>query len=237
MDKSNNLTIEDNVTFEQSDAELESLRSDTKNRWLLSLPALVIIMIAAAGPLLIVAVYSFLTPGDYTGVVWRFSTDAWVNVIVERDMFDDTLLWSDAHLKIFWRSFKLSLWTTLSTIIFGVPTAYFIATRSEKTRNIWLFLITVPFWSNMLVRTFAIMELIRNKGVVNSLLQWSGLTDEPIQMLFTDFAIGVGMTYVFLPLMVLPVYAAIEKLDFKLVEGAYDLYALDGIALDELSFH
>ena len=103
MDKSNNLTIEDNLAFEQSNAELESLRRDTKNRWLLSLPALFIIMIAAAGPLLIVAVYSFLTPGDYTGVVWRFSTDAWVNVIVERDMFDDTLLWSDAHLKIFWR--------------------------------------------------------------------------------------------------------------------------------------
>ena len=87
------------------------------------------------------------------------------------------------------------------------------------------FLITIPFWTNLLVRTFAIQELIRNKGVINHFLQWIGLTDEPIQMLFTDFAVGFGMTYVYLPLMVLPVYASIEKLDFRLLEGAYDLYA------------
>jgi len=198
---------------------------DIRKRWLLSLPALAIIFFAAAGTLLIVVIYSFLEPGDYTGVIWIFTTENWFNVVMERDIFDDNLVWADAHLSIFWRSIKLSLVTTVMTAIFGIPTAYFIATRSPKSRNIWLFLITIPFWTNLLVRTFAIQELIRNKGVINKFLQWVGLTNEPIEMLFTDFAVGFGMTYVYLPLMVLPVYASIEKLDFRLVEGAYDLYA------------
>ena len=208
-------------------AEVERLsqKKDVRNRWLLSLPALAIIFFAAAGPLVIVVLYSFLTPGDYTGVIWTFTTETWISVVLERDFFDDTLGWADAHLSIFWRSIHLSLLTTILTAIFGIPTAYFIATRSPKSRNIWLFLITIPFWSNLLVRTYAIQELIRNKGVINNLLQWIGLTNEPIEMMFTDFAVGFGMTYVYLPLMVLPVYASIEKLDFKLVEGAYDLYA------------
>ena len=208
-------------------AEVERLsqKKDVRNRWLLSLPALAIIFFAAAGPLVIVVLYSFLTPGDYTGVIWTFTTETWISVVLERDFFDDTLGWADAHLSIFWRSIRLSLLTTILTAIFGIPTAYFIATRSPKSRNIWLFLITIPFWSNLLVRTYAIQELIRNKGVINNLLQWIGLTNEPIEMRFTDFAVGFGMTYVYLPLMVLPVYASIEKLDFKLVEGAYDLYA------------
>jgi len=208
-------------------AEVERLsqKRDVRNRWLLSSPALAIIFFAAAGPLGIVVLYSFLTPGDYTGVIWTFTTETWISVVLERDFFDESLGWADAHLSIFWRSIKLSLLTTILTAIFGIPTAYFIATRSPKSRNIWLFLITIPFWSNLLVRTYAIQELIRNKGVINNLLQWIGLTDAPIEMMFTDFAVGFGMTYVYLPLMVLPVYASIEKLDFKLVEGAYDLYA------------
>ena len=208
-------------------AEVERLsqKKDVRNRWILSLPALAIIFFAAAGPLIIVVLYSFLTPGDYTGVIWTFTTETWISVVLERDFFDETLGWADAHLSIIWRSIRLSLTTTILTAIFGIPTAYFIATRSPKSRNIWLFLITIPFWSNLLVRTYAIQELIRNKGVINNFLQWIGITNEPIEMMFTDFAVGFGMTYVYLPLMVLPVYASIEKLDFSLVEGAYDLYA------------
>ena len=198
---------------------------DVRNRWLLSMPAIVLITCASAGPLLIVLVYSFLTPGDYGNVKWIFSTDAWVNVVLQRDIFDDTLQWADAHLSIFWRSLSLSTPTTLLTLIFGVPTAYFIATRPGRQRDLWLFLITIPFWTNLLIRTIAIMELIRNEGVFNTILRWTGIIDQPIQMMFSDFAIAFGMTYVYLPLMVLPVYASIEKLDFNLGEAGYDLYA------------
>ncbi|MCA0255842.1 MAG: ABC transporter permease [Proteobacteria bacterium] len=200
-------------------------RRDIRNRWLLSLPALLIILLAATGPLLIVLIYSFLTPGDYGDVKWLFSTDAWVNVLFQRDIFDDTLSLADAHISIFLRSINLSVMTTIATVVFGFPTAWFIATRPARTRELWLFLITIPFWTNILIRTFAMLEVIRNEGLVNMLLIKAGIINAPIQMLFTDGAVLAGMVYVYLPMMVLPVYASLEKLDFRLVEAAYDLYA------------
>ena len=203
----------------------EAQRKRIRKSWLLSTPALMILAFAASGPLLIVLVYSFISSGEYGGVVWKFSTDAWFNVVFHRDIFDGTLALADAHLIILWRSIKLSFFTTVTTLAIGFPTAYFIATRPRKIRNIWLFLITIPFWTNLLIRTFAILEVIRNEGLINIGLQAFGVIDGPIQMLYTDFAIMVGMTYVYLPLMVLPLYASMERLDFNLVEAAYDLYA------------
>ncbi|MCB1311988.1 MAG: ABC transporter permease [Sedimentitalea sp.] len=200
-------------------------RRELRTRWLLLTPALIILFIAASGPLLITLIYSFLTPGDYGGVQWKFSTDAWFNVVFQRDIFDDTLGFADAHLSIFWRSVKLSLMTTVGAVILGFPTAYFIATRPANRRDFWMLLIMIPFWTNLLIRTFAVMELIRNEGTINTVLMALGIIDEPIQMLFTEFAIMVGMLYVYLPLMVLPLYASMERLDFSLVEAGYDLYA------------
>ncbi len=208
-----------------SNLEVDAQRRRTRRSWLLSTPALLVLAFAASGPLLIVLVYSFLTSGEYGGVVWEFSTDAWFNVVFLRDIFDDKLGLADAHLRILWRSVKLSFFTTVATLAIGFPTAYFIATRPRTTRNIWLFLITIPFWTNLLIRTFAILEVIRNQGLINMVLLKVGLIDSPIRMIFTDFAIMVGMTYVYLPLMVLPLYASMERLDFNLVEAAYDLYA------------
>ena len=208
-----------------SDTPLSPQKREARNRWFLLTPALVILLIAASGPLLITLVYSFLTAGDYGGVVWEFSTDAWFNVLMQRDIFEGTLGFSDAHLSIFWRSVKLSLMTTLFCLIFGFPTAYFIATRPKEKRDLWMLLIIIPFWTNLLIRTFAVLELIRNEGTVNTVLIWLGIIDEPIQMLFTEFSIILGMVYVYLPLMVLPVYASMERLDFSLIEAGYDLYA------------
>jgi spermidine/putrescine transport system permease protein len=198
---------------------------DIRKRWLLSLPALLIILVAATGPLLIVLVYSFLTPGPYGDVQWLPSPEGWISVVLEKDIFDGTFSLADAHVSIFMRSVLLSLITTVLTLLVGFPTAYFIATRPEKTRELWLFLITIPFWTNLLIRTFAILEIIRNEGLINGLLLKFGLVSRPIQMLFTDGAILTGMVYVYLPLMVLPLYASMEKLDFRLVEAGYDLYA------------
>jgi len=200
-------------------------RKDVRDRWLLSAPALFIIFFASLGPLLIVLVYSFLVKGDYGGVKWAFSTEAWFNVFFERDIFDDTVTLADAHITILWRSVKLSFITTVLALIFGFPTAYFIATRPERNRDLWLFLITIPFWTNLLIRTFAIQEVIRNEGIINTTLIKLGIIDQPMQIMFTDTAIMMGMLYVYLPLMVLPLYASIEKLDFRLIEAGYDLYA------------
>jgi spermidine/putrescine transport system permease protein len=206
-------------------AEAAARRREVRRCWWLSAPALALLLVGASGPLLIVLVYSFLTPGDYGGVVWRPSTEGWFRVVFSRDIFDDTVGLADAHLTIFWRSVSLSLMTTLATLALGFPTAYFIATRHERARPLWLFLITIPFWTNLLIRTFAIMEVIRNEGILNSLLRWLGVIETPIQILYTDTAVMIGMLYVYLPLMVLPLYAAMERLDFRLVEAAYDLYA------------
>ncbi|MDQ0419233.1 spermidine/putrescine transport system permease protein [Peteryoungia aggregata LMG 23059] len=205
----------------------ETARSrDVKNRWLLSLPALAIIFVAALGPLFVMVLYSFLEKGDYGDVKFGvFSLEGWTSVFMQRDIFDDTLGIADAHLAIFWRSIKLSLYTTLFTLILGFPTAYFIATRPARTREIWVFLITIPFWTNLLIRTFAMQQVIRNEGILNNLLIWLGIIDTPLQIIYTDTATLLGMTYVYLPLMVLPLYASIEKLDFRLVEAGYDLYA------------
>ena len=208
-----------------SDPVGDMQRSRTKKNWLLSAPALVVLAAASSGPLLIVLVYSFLSAGEYSGVVWKFSTDAWFNVVFFRDIFDGTTSFADAHITILWRSVRLSFITTIITLAVGFPTAYFIATRPRRNRSLWLFLITVPFWTNLLIRTFAILEVIRNEGLINIGLQMIGVIDKPIQMLYTDFAIMVGMTYVYLPLMVLPLYASMERLNFSLVEAAYDLYA------------
>ena len=111
-----------------ADVVMRARKKDIRNRWLLSVPALAIIVFAAAGPLVFLLLYSFLVPGDYTGVKWIFTTENWYNVILERDIFDDSLVWADAHLLIFWRSIKLSFLTTVLTALFGIPTAYFIAT-------------------------------------------------------------------------------------------------------------
>jgi spermidine/putrescine transport system permease protein len=207
------------------DAEAQALRADTRRRWSLALPAVTIITLFSILPLAVVVIYSFLAPGDFGGVRWHLSFEGWFGVLFERDIFDDTVTLSDAHLTILGRSVALSLSTTVITLILGVPTAWFIATRPARQRAFWLFLITIPFWTNLLVRTIAVQEMIRSEGIFNNLLLWLGLIDAPIQMMFTNFAVLVGMAYVFLPLMVLPVYAAIEKFDFRLAEAGYDLYA------------
>jgi len=204
----------------------EAESRDIRSRWLLSAPALLIILVAAIGPLFVMLAYSFMVKGDYGDVKYgEYSLDGWFSVFFQRDIFDDTVGLADAHLSILWRSIRLSLITTVLTVVMGFPTAYFIATRPPQTREVWVFLITIPFWTNLLIRTFAMQEVIRNEGILNTLMMWAGIVDQPVQLMYTDIAILFGMVYVYLPLMVLPLYASMEKLDFRLVEAGYDLYA------------
>ncbi|MBS0572217.1 MAG: ABC transporter permease [Proteobacteria bacterium] len=184
-----------------------------------------VLTLAAVGPLTIVLIYSFLTPGEYGNVVWKFSTAGWASILYERDIFDGTLKLADANLTIFSRSVKLSLLTTILTFLVGFPTAWFIATRPPRVRALWLFLITIPFWTNLLIRTFAINQIIRNEGVLNTFLLKAGIISAPIQLTYTDTALLIGMVYVYLPLMVLPLFATIERFDMRLLEAGYDLYA------------
>ena len=206
--------------------------NQTRRNWLLSAPALIVLTLAAAGPLLIMVVYSFLTPGDYGNVKWLFSLEGWRGILLTEDIFEPGKYeLADAHLTILMRSLKLSLMTTLITGLLGFPTAWFIATKPPKTRVLWLFLITIPFWTNLLIRTFAINEVIRNDGLLNSFLIGLGVISAPLRILYTDTAVFIGMTYVYLPFMVLPIFAAIDRFDMRLLEAGYDLYASRGQVL------
>lgn len=214
-----------------TELEISLRRADIRRRWWLSVPAMLVVLLAGVGPLLVVVIYSFLESGPYGDVVWKFSTDGWFNVLFQRDIFDDTVSMADAHLAILWRSVRLSGITTFLCLIIGFPTAWYMASRGPKARGLLLLLITVPFWTNLLIRTFAIQQLLRAEGLVNVMLMKLRITSEPLQLLYSDFAILVGMTYVYLPLMVLPLYSTMEKFDFRLMEAAYDLYASRGKAL------
>jgi len=203
--------------------ELERRRIRT--RWSLVAPAIVVVGIFGILPLVIILIYSFLVAGSYGGVEWRFSTDAYVSFLFERDIFDGTFQFVPDYLEIFWRSIWLAALTTAVCLLMGFPTAYFMATRPPAQRNYWVFLITLPFWTNLLIRTYAIMLIIRDEGLVNDVLRGAGLIDKPVHVLYTNFAIILGLLYSFLPFMVLPLYSSLEKLDFRLVEAGFDLYA------------
>jgi ABC-type spermidine/putrescine transport system permease subunit I len=201
------------------------------SRWALVGPALLVIGIFGILPLIIMLVYSFLVAGTYGGVEWQFTTEAYVSFLFQRDIFDDTLQFVPDYLQIYLRSFWLAGLTTVACLLVGFPTAYFMATRPPSQRNFWVFLITLPFWTNLLIRTYAIMLIIRDEGLVNDLLQWLGLIDKPVHILYTSFAMLLGLLYSFLPFMVLPLYSSLEKLDFRLVEAGFDLYATRGQVL------
>jgi spermidine/putrescine transport system permease protein len=211
----------DHIVQVQAGAERRFLLS----RWLLSGPAMVVIGVFGVVPLLIMLIYSFLVAATYGGVEWTFTTEAYVSFLFQRDIFDDTLQFVPDYLQIYLRTFLLAGVTTVASLIVGFPTAYFMATRPASQRNFWVFLITLPFWTNLLIRTYAIMLIIRDEGMVNDLLQSLGLIDKPIHFLYTNFAILLGLLYSFLPFMVLPIYSSLEKLDFRLVEAGFDLYA------------
>jgi spermidine/putrescine transport system permease protein len=181
--------------------------------------------------LAIMLVYSFLVAGTYGGVEWRFSTEAYVSFLFQRDLFDESLVFVPDYLQIYLRSFWLAGLTTVACLLIGFPTAYFMATRPPAQRNLWVFLITLPFWSNLLIRTYAIMLIVRDEGLINDFLIWTGLTDRPVHILYTNVAMLMGLLYSFLPFMVLPLYASLEKLDFRLVEAGFDLYATRGKVL------
>jgi spermidine/putrescine transport system permease protein len=209
----------------------QTQRAKVRGHRLLAAPALVVITLFGVVPLLLIVIYSFLKPASYGGVQWIFSTDAYLNFLFQKDIFDDTLQFTPDFLLIYLRSFLFAIGTTLFCLMIGFPTAYFMATRPPSQRNWWVLLITIPFWSNLLVRTLAIMFIIRDEGLVNNILISLHVIDKPITLLYTNFAVVLGLLYSFLPFMILPLYANLEKMDFRLLEAGYDLYATRGQVL------
>ena len=188
-------------------------------------PGMAVLAVFLVAPLAIMLLVSFLQPGEYGGVKWgQYSLEAYVNFLYERD-FDDSLVFNTDYLGIFQRSFWLAVATTAGCLLIGFPTALYLALQSERKRNLLLFLVTVPFWTNLLVRVYAWILLLRNGGLVDSGLGLIGLGDGALGILYTNTAVMIGLLYTFLPFMVLPIYTSLEKLDWRLVEAAFDLGA------------
>ncbi len=135
------------------------------------------------------------------------------------------LLTDKLYAYTYLRSVLMAAASTLLCLALGFPMAYAIARANAATRSLLLLLIVLPFWISFLLRVYAWMGLLNNYGVINNLLMWLGVTDQPIQLMYTDFAIFIGMTYSYLPFMILPLYASLERMDLDLVEAAQDLGA------------
>lgn len=200
-------------------------RRNRQARLLLVGPAVAAILIFMVAPLFIMGWIS-IQERDYSGsVVWHsYSVEAYLRFVFERNL-DDTLSWNFDYLSIIGRSVWLSALTTVLSLAVGFPTALFMATRPRKWRVALVFLVTVPFWTNLLVRNYAWILLLRDHGTINSALMATGLISEPLPLLHNSFAVSVGLTYSFLPFMVLPIYTSLEKLDMRLIEASFDLYA------------
>ncbi|MBC7681570.1 MAG: ABC transporter permease subunit [Ferruginibacter sp.] len=129
------------------------------------------------------------------------------------------------YIEAYITSVKYAFWTTVLCLIIGYPFAYFIARAKANLQPALLMLVMLPFWTSFLLRVYAWKGILADQGVLNNLLMWVGITHEPIQMLYTDVSMLVGMTYVYCPFMILPLYANLVKMDFRLLEAAHDLGA------------
>lgn len=195
-----------------------------RNALLLVAPALLTIVVFMVLPMLIALATSFMTPSPYGGVTKPYTSASYIRFVYDRDL-DDKLVFDLTYLTIFGRSFVQAALTTLICLTISLPLAWYMATRPPRVRQILVLLVTIPFWTNLLIRTYCWVLLLRDQGLVNDALLHLGLIREPIGFLYTDGAILMGLVYSNLPFMALPIYAALEKLDPRWIEAAYDLYA------------
>ena len=175
------------------------------------LPFAIILKISLADP--IVAQPPFTPTFDAQGAL---------SVTLDNFLF---LLTDKLYALTYLKSVLLAGAATVLCLILGFPMAYGIARAQPAARSLLLLLIVLPFWISFLLRVYAWMGLLNNYGAINNALMWLGVIDQPIQMMYTDFAIFIGLTYSYLPFMVLPLYATLERMDLDLIEAAQDLGA------------
>lgn len=164
-------------------------------------------------PLLLVFAISLATRGLYGGIEW-------VPTLENYGLLADPL-----YFRVYLHSLVLALLTTVVCLIAGFPLAYYMARASVRAQGIMLLLVMVPFWTNFLVRTYAWMFILRTEGLVNTVLTGLGVLAQPLQILYSDTAVLIGLIYGYLPFMILPLYAVLGRVDATLIEAAWDLYA------------
>ena len=164
-------------------------------------------------PLLYIVVISFLTPDKAAGALPVFTLENYKRLA-------DPIM-----LDVFLRSIRLALETTLLTLLIGYPFAYCMSRLRDRTKNLVMLLVIIPFWTNSLLRTYGWIIMLRGNGVINTLLTGWGIADQPLSLLFNYGATLLGMAYSLIPFMILPAYSSLEKLDRSAVEAARDLGA------------
>lgn len=195
----------------------------SRNAWL-ALPAAGWFFWFLLIPLFFVVAHSFATRGSYGSVVFRWTAENYARAV-------DPL-----YLRIFLNSVKLAIVTTVSCLLIGFPMAYTLARAPRTLRHVLLVLVVVPFWTNFVVRTYALKVLFAESGPVNSAALWLGFLKEPFVFANSTFAVWLGMVTNYLPFMVLPLYVALEKFDFTLLDAAKDLGASPGRSLWHVLF-
>jgi len=181
---------------------------------LLVSPALLWLLLFFLIPLGIMLVYSFCQRSRYGGVVWDFTIDNYLKVS------------KPIYLKPVLRSFWVATVNTVICLLIGYPAAYYISSRpTVKVKNILLLLVILPLWTNFVVRTYAWMVILREGGVINTILMKLNLIEKPLELLFTKKAVIIGLVYGYLPFMIWPLYVSIEKVDRSFLEAANDLGA------------
>lgn len=186
-------------------------------------PVTLFLLVFFLVPLGIMVVTSFLAPGLYGGVEWSFYPDNFGRILgFANPEFEE---YDPVYIAIFFRSLKIAALTVACTLLVCYPAAFHISRLPDKWKNFCLFLITLPFFSSLIVRLFVWVMILRPTGLVNETLMSTGLIARPLEMIYTDGAIILGMVYVFIPFMFMPVYASIEKLDWRLVQASLDLGA------------
>jgi spermidine/putrescine transport system permease protein len=185
----------------------------TTDAWLSLLPGAAYLFLFFLLPFGMVLAYSFLEPNTYGGTTGRFSLESY-RALARPD-----------YLLIFWRSLRLAGWTALLCALLAYPAAWFISRLPARRQAPWLLALTLPAWVNLLVKNYAWLILLRKEGPVNQAIQGLGLSGEPLALLYSEGAILIGLLHTFLPFMILPLYASLERLDGRLFEAAQDLGA------------
>jgi len=186
------------------------------------LPVSLVVGVFFLLPLGIMALYSFLEPGVYGGVQWQFYPDNFGRVLGFADGTYEEF--DPVYLAIILRSLKLALLTVLCCLLLCYPMAFWVARQPPKLRNFCLFLITLPFFASLIVRLYAWLLILRPSGFINSLWLAAGGT-APLDLMYSQPAVLVGLCYILVPFMFLPLYASVEKLDRRLLEASADLGA------------
>lgn len=179
----------------------------------LSVPYIIWAIIFTVVPLIIILIYSFAKRDSFGNIVYEFTFENYKS------------FFTPIYLNVLWRSVKLSFYSTLICLLLGYPMAFIISKAKGMKQNLMVLLFIVPLWTNFLLRTYAWMGLLREQGIINEVLMKIGIISEPIQLLYTNGAVILGMVYNFLPFMVLPIYSVLVKMDKSLVEAARDLGA------------